>query len=75
MAGCETEKCLINALAAANSGDREANFQLYEADVSRDRQQELRFQCGKCALRLSLEVPRRLENGPLGSLGVIKLGP
>ena len=75
MAGCEgSERCLIDALAAAKAGDREANYKLYEADISRDRAQELQFRCGQCALRMSMSLTRRQSNGPLGDLGVIKFG-
>ena len=73
MAGCEGDQCLVDALAAAKAGDREANYTLYEADVSRDRTQELEFRCGQCAMRLTMVVPRQQQDGPLGNLGIIRI--
>jgi hypothetical protein len=68
----ETNRCLIEALAAAKSGDGEAGWVLYDSLEDEDGR-EKKFKCGQCALKMTVVLPRRANECNLEDIGVIKI--
>lgn len=68
----ETNRCLIEAMAAAKSGDKEAEWTLYDA-LEDENGREKKFKCGQCALKMTVTLPRRANECDLEDIGVIKI--